>query len=74
VIYAGQSEWLRKQFLGERSPSDLVAAFWRNELCLATAESVFGQHYKSSRWQNTIAGTLQACAPQKALALGTKHD
>jgi hypothetical protein len=65
---------LRKQFLGSDRRGDLVAAFCRNELCLATAEFVFGQQYESSRWQNAIAGTLQACAPQKALALGAKHD
>jgi hypothetical protein len=61
MIYAGYSECLRKQFLASGRRDDLVA-FCRNELCLATAEFVFGQHYKSSRWQNTIAGTPQACA------------
>ena len=73
MIYAGYSECLRKQFLASGRRDDLVA-FCRNELCLATAEFVFGQHYKSSRWQSAIAGTLQACALQKALALGAKHD
>jgi hypothetical protein len=44
VIYAGYSEWLRKQFLGSRRRCDLVAAFCRNKLCLATAEFVLWQY------------------------------
>src|SRR5260370_14880920 len=58
----------RKRFLGSARP-------WRAGCgALLRAEFASGQHYKSSRWQKAIASTLQACARQKALALGAKHD
>jgi len=61
-------------FWGAHACGVLVAAFCRNELSLLLAEFALGQQYKSSRRQNAIASTPQACAPQKALALGAKHD
>jgi hypothetical protein len=53
---------------------DLLQHSAATNFLVLPAEFASRQHYKSSRWQSAIAGTLQACALQKALALGAKHD
>jgi hypothetical protein len=59
--------------------------FWRGAVAAATwlrhpaatnmpeNHLVLATRYQSSRWQDAIADTLEACAPQKALALAVKN-
>jgi hypothetical protein len=62
----------KRNFWGARASGVLVAAFCSNQL--PSGENSSSVRIASSRWQNAIAGTLEACAPQKALAVGIKRD
>jgi len=74
-IYAGGWNFVPQAISGERTP--VACWLWHsaatNFPCYQL-NSLWAQQYKSSRWQNAIASTLQACAPRRRSRSGRKHD